>query len=75
MSVCALAHSNYFLQLIQRDSPSRSLSFAIAVRLAKQVNVASQFLRRALHLTLQLLVLCLAHPFGESGPYRLKVNG
>ena len=75
MSICALAQSNYSLQLIQHNSPSRSLSFAIAVHLAKKVDVAGQLLRRILHLILQLPVLCLAHPFGEPDPYPLKVNG
>ena len=75
MSICALAHSNYSLQLIQHNSSSRSPSSAIAVRLAKQVYVAGQLFRRVLHLILQLLGLRLTQPFGESSPYRLKVNG
>ena len=74
MSVCALAHSNYSLQLIQHNSSSRSPSFAIAVHLAEKVDVADQLLRRVFHLILQLLVLRLPHSSGESGPYRLKVN-
>ena len=57
MSICALVQSNYSLQLIQHNSPSRSPSFAIVVRLAEQVDVASQFFRRVLHLVLQLQVL------------------
>ena len=51
------------------------MSFTITVRLIEQVDVVGQLLRRVFHLILQLLVLCLAHPFGDSSPYRLKVNG
>ena len=75
MFVCALAHSNYSLLLKQHNSQSRSPSFAIAVHLTEQVDIAGQLLRRVLYLILQLLVLHLTHPSGESGPYRLKVNG
>ena len=75
MFVCTLAHSNYSLQSIQHNSSSRSPNITIAVRLAEQVDVADQLLRRVLHLILQLLVLRLAHPFDESSPFRLKVNG
>ena len=55
-------------------SLSRSPSSAITVHLAEQVYVAGQLFRRILHLILLLLGLCLAHPFGESGPYCLMVN-
>ena len=54
---------------------SKSPSFAITVRLTKQVDVIDQLFRHVLHLILQLLGLCLAQPFGESNPDRLKVNG
>ena len=62
MSVCTLARSNYSFQLVQHYSSSRSSSFAIAVHLAEQVDVAGQLLRCVFHLIFQLLVLCLAHP-------------
>ena len=72
----ALSHALTTLSRCYRAySPSRSLGFTIAVRLTEQVNVVGQLLRRVLHLILQLLVLYLAHPFGESSPYRLKVSG
>ena len=72
----ALSRALITLSRCYRAYPlSRSLSFAIALRLAKQVDVVGQLLRRVLHLILQLLVLRLAHPSSESGPYHLKVNG
>ena len=74
----ALSHALTTLSRCYRSyPPSRSSGFTIAFCLAEQVDVTGQLLRRILHLhlNLQLLVLRLAHPFGESGPYCLKVNG
>ena len=51
------------------------MCFATAVHFTEQVYIACQLLRCVLHLILQLLGLCLAQPFGEPTPYRLKVNG
>ena len=72
----ALSHALITLSRCYRAYPlSRSLSFAIALRLAKQVDVVGQLLRRVLHLIFQLLLLRRTHPSGESGPYRSKIDG
>ena len=54
---------------------SRLLSSAITIRLTKQIYIAGQHLCCVLHLILQLLGLCIAQSFGETTPYRLKVEG
>ena len=51
------------------------MGYVTAIRLTKQIYVASQFLHCILHLILQLLGLRIAQSFGETAPYRLNLDG